>query len=440
MPRLEYFSDIPPLGLGYIASMLDYKGIPYEVLDLNLGYSSLDLINRIKDFSPDLVGVAGPYIFQHRLLYDLINLITKEGYDTVIGGPLVSTFRSSVLKSCDATYAVKFEGEYTLLELCEEKPIEGIRGLVYRKNGRVIENEDRVKLQNLDEIPFPKYKGFELEKYPRKAFAIVSSKGCPYNCNFCQFKILSGRKFRARSAENVVEELRYWYNKGYRSFEFYDDNLLVDKQRISKICNLIQKFRLTELLLVAGYVRVDHIDEAIIKEMKQSGFTQISLGAESGSDRVLMSMNKGQTVSQIKEAVKLLCDSGLKVVLDTTLGHPRERMSDVWETIKLVLKYPIYKVYTHNLVPLPGTELYDWVKNNNYFKVPPDIYTSYSVERIKAVPVFATPEFSYVQRKKALRLFKFIALYVEFRYRLRLKLVCLFNLLNLSILQNKRVK
>jgi radical SAM superfamily enzyme YgiQ (UPF0313 family) len=335
MPRVEYFSDIPPLGLGYIASMLDHKGISYDVLDLNLGYSDIDLMQKIREFSPDLVGVAGPSMLKHELLYDSINRISREGYDTIVGGSLVSSFHSRVLEDCDVTYAVKFEGEYTLSELCEGKPVEDIRGLIYRKNGKIIENEDREKQQNLDEIPFPRYKGFELQKYFRKAFAIVSSKGCPYNCNFCQFKIISGNKFRARSAENVIEELRYWYKKGYRSFEFYDDNLLVDKARIYKICDLITELKLTGMLLVAGYVRVDHVDETIIKEMKRAGFVQISVGAESGSDRVLMRMNKGQTVSQIKKAVKLLCDLKLKVVLDTTIGHPTETMLDVWETIMI---------------------------------------------------------------------------------------------------------
>ena len=429
MPRVEGFFDIPPLGLGYIASMLDYKGISYDVLDLNLGYSDIDLMQKIRKFSPDLVGVAGPTMLKHKLLYGLINRISKEGYDTVVGGPLVSTFYSRVLEDCDVTYAVKFEGEHTLSELCEGKPVEDIRGLIYRKNGKIIENEDRDRQQNLDEIPFPKYKGFELQKYSRKAFAIVSSKGCPYNCNFCQYKILSGNKFRARSAENVIEELHYWYNKGYRSFEFYDDNLLVDKARIYKICDLITELKLTGMLLIAGYVRVDHVDEAIIKQMKRAGFVQISMGAESGSDRVLRSMNKGQTVAQIKKAVKLLCDLRLKVVLDITIGHPTETMPDVWKTMKLALRYPIYKIYSYNLIPIPGTELYEWVKNNNYFVVPPEIYTNYGAEEIAAIPVFDTPEFTYEQRKNALKLAKRIAFYIEFRYRIRSKFMCLFNFL-----------
>ncbi len=428
-PRVESFSDIPPIGLGHIASFLDYKGISYDLLDLNLGYSDIDLMQKIKELSPDLVGVTGHTVLKHKSLYSLINKISNEGYDTVIGGPLVSTFHSKVLEDCNVTYAVKFEGEDTLLELCDGRPLEGIRGLIYRKNGRIIENEDRARQQNLDEIPFPAYKGFELQKYPRKTLAIISSKGCPYNCNFCQFKILSGNKFRARSAENVIEELSYWYSKGYRSFEFYDDNLLVDKKRISKICDLIVESKLTGMILVAGYVRVDHIDEAITKQMRRAGFVQVSLGAESGNDRVLKKMNKGQTVSQIKKAVKLLCDLKFRVVLDTTIGHPAETMLDARETINLALKLPIYKSYFYNLVPIPGTELYEWVKNNNYFVIPPEIYTNYNAEEIATIPIFETPGFSYQQRKKALKLARCIAFYIEFRYRLKLKFEHLFNFL-----------
>ncbi|MBP7087897.1 MAG: radical SAM protein [Candidatus Omnitrophica bacterium] len=430
-PSLSPFSEklkaqTPPVGLGYIASMLDTNNIEYQVCDMNLGYPLPWLIKQINYFKPDLVAFTTHSLLQHKVIYSLINKISGCGFDTVIGGPLVSSLGTNVLKESNVTYAIKYEGEYAILELCKGNQPKDIKNLIYRENGNIIENEDRPRIKSLDEIPFPRYKKFELEKYLDKRIHILSSRGCPNNCSFCQFKVLSGNEFRPRGLENVLEEIKYWYAKGYREIEFCDDNLNIDKNRIYKLCELIKKNNLKNLELIAGYVSVNNLDKDLLALMKSSGFKKLSLGVESGSDKVLKTIGKPQTVLQIKKAIKESCKIGLAVNLDMTIGHPKEKVTDVFKSILLSLTYPIANAYFWNLIPLPNTKLYNWVKRNNYFVIPIEKYANFDIKKINETPVFETSEFKAGQRKIMLLLSHKVTGYIKIKNKCRLFLRKLF--------------
>jgi len=380
---------------------------------MNLGYSLPKLITKISNFNPDLVAFTTHSFLKYKTIYKLINTVSSYGYDTVVGGALASSLGKNVLKDCDVTYAVKYEGEYPILELCRGDNLESIQNLIYRKNSKIIENPDRPRIKNLDEIPFPKYKKFELKKYLDKRISILSSRGCPNNCNFCQFKLLSGREFRKRSLENVLEEIKYWYNEGYREIEFCDDNLNIEKNRIYKLCDLVKKNNLKNLEMIAGYVNVNKIDRNLLASMKEAGFTKLSLGIESGSDRILKNIGKPQTLLQVKKAIRESCNIGLKVNLDLSIGHPKEKIIDVLKTMLLALAYPINRAYFWNLIPLPDTKLYEWVKQNKYFIIPLEKYSNFNMQKLNITPVFATPEFTAKQRKIMLILSRAIEIFIR---------------------------
>jgi len=397
----------PHSGIGYLSEFLKKHDIETNIIDLNLGYDESDLLSKAREFKPDLVGFTA-MSYQQSIVYRLVDKLKEEGYTVVIGGPHVSTIRSKALEECNADFAIKHEGEYTLLELCEGRDFDKMDGLIYRKDKEIIENKDRPFIENLDDIPFPTYEKFELEKYDLrkeredKTLFVVSSRGCPYRCTFCTVQVSMGRRFRARSAENIVEELEYWYKNGYRTFDFSDDNFTFDKERVLEICDLIEKRGLTDLYLKCGNgVRADKTDRELLARMKKVGFVELSFGVESGSNKVLKNIKKTVKVEVIEEAIKTACELGFKICLFFMIGLPGATRLDEEKSIQLALKYPIEEARFYNVVPLPRTELYEWVYKNNYFVADPiAFFNDSSVWDIE--PVYQTPEFTIEGRRKML--------------------------------------
>jgi len=387
-------------GIGYLSEFLTKNGIVNWVCDLRLGYTTEDLLHWIKELKPDLIGVT-TMTFRHDIPYDIISKIKSSDYDIVVGGPHVSTFRSKVLEDCDADFAIKLEGEYPLLELCQGMEFADIKGLIYRNGPHVIENRDRPFIRNLDSIPFPRYEKTELGRYGR-VIPIISSRGCPYLCIYCPIRVTMGGVWRSRSAENVVKEMGYWYNRGYRTFDFLDDNFTLMNDRVYAICDLIEKRNLAGLELhCSNGVRADRIDRDLLKRMREVGFNYLCFGVEAGSNKVLQRIKKGCNIETVEQAIKNACELGYEVGLFFMVGHPEETPSDVENSIKLALKYPVTMANFYNIIPFPSTELFEWVKENNYFVGKWHEKLNYSAH-LDRNPFFETPEFPLLERKKML--------------------------------------
>lgn len=397
LPGRYGWPSAPYTGIGYLSEVLTQNKIENDVIDLRLGYKLNDLIKKIEEFGPDLIGMT--IMSYHRdVAYNLIKSIQNPVYQIVVGGPHASTYGHRTLEECVADFAIRLEGEYTLLELCKSKDIEKIEGLVYRDGNQIIENENRDFIRNLDELPFPKYEKFELEKYARKEIFIVSSRGCPQECIFCPIKVTVGRVWRARSAENVVEELKYWYERGYRTFQFADDNFSLSKERVLKICDLIEENNLSGISLnCPNGLRADRVDKELLQRMKEVGFKILCFGVETASNKVLKRIKKGENIQTIERAVRTACDLNFDVGLFFMVGHPTETPSDVEKSIKFALRYPIRNANFYNIVPFPGTELFEWVEKNNYFVQDPDKYLNSSAHFDE--PIFETPEFPIKERR-----------------------------------------
>jgi radical SAM superfamily enzyme YgiQ (UPF0313 family) len=312
---LGILPEEPHPGIGYLSEFLTSNGIENYVIDMRLGYTLKKLMKKIKEINPDLIGIT-LMTLRHDIAIKIIEKI-KSNFNCkiVVGGPHVSLFRKKVLEECKADFAIKHEGEYTLLELCQGKNLKNIKGLIYRNGNKIIENPDRPFIENLDTLPFPKYRKFELEKYPdiftfkknimiKKSIPIITSRGCPFNCIYCPVKTVMGNKWRVRSAENVAEELKYWYKMGYRIFEFWDDNFTLDKKRVYKICDLIKKNNLVNLQLsISNGIRADTVDKRLLKRMKEVGFNHIAFGVEAGNNKILKIIRKGETIETIEIAI-----------------------------------------------------------------------------------------------------------------------------------------
>lgn len=360
-------SSRPSPSLGYLEQSLSDAGIECDILDMKLGHSFKDLVKRIDRFKPDLVGFA-VFTLHHRTVFKMIEKLKLRcsEIDVIVGGPHISIAKEETLKICsDIDFACVHEGEDLIVELCKGENLEGIKGLVYRKDGQVCFNGIREYENNLSRFNFPRLKKFELGRYANEIL-IISSRGCPYKCIYCSVHLVLGKKLRVRNVQHVVDELEYWYNKGKRIFNFVDDNFTFYEKRVYEFCDELERRNLKNIVLRASNgVRADRLNYKLLKRMKEVGFRSIGIGVESGNDRILKILRKGESVEQIEKAIRNTCELGYEVALFFVFGAPGETLQDIEDSIDLALKYPVFKVDFYNLLPFPGTELYDWVNNNN---------------------------------------------------------------------------
>jgi radical SAM superfamily enzyme YgiQ (UPF0313 family) len=398
----------PPASLGYIAQYLQKSGIEVEIIDMALDYKLAYLYKRIKEFNPQLIGIS-IWTYKYKDTYKLLKAI-KEHYPAiaiVAGGPHLSTLRLEVLNDCPSIdFGIVLEGENTLLELCDDKPLSQIKGLIYRQNGETIYNGDRDFIFELDKIAFPKYKNFRLDKYFLKEIIIISSRGCPHNCIYCPVKLAIGRNLRVRSAKNVVDEIEYWYNKNYRRFNFADDNFTFFKERVYEICDEIEKRHLKGLDLRCGNgIRADKVDKDLLRRMQEAGFNYLGIGVEAGNNRILKNLKKDESIEQIEQAIKDASELGYDVTLFFLAGSPGETKTDIEDSVALARKYPIFEARFYNIIPYPGTELFNWLKEKRLLLQEPSEYLS-DASAFSDQPLFETEELSYRQRIKVFKRLK----------------------------------
>ncbi|MDD5697542.1 MAG: radical SAM protein [Victivallaceae bacterium] len=396
----------PSLGLGYLAQMLLENGIKYEILDMLLGYTPDDLHRKITEFKPDLLGVS-LFSNKYKTAYQTIDGVKNEfpALKIVAGGPHVSCLQEKVLEDCPGIdYGVILEGEGALLELCRGCDPAEIRNLMYRKEGKVVKNPVREFIRNLDAVSFPRYVGFEIDKYIDEK-AVISSRGCPYNCTYCAVKLTSGRQVRLRSPEKVVDEIEYWYKRGYRQFSFQDDNFTATKKKVFAMCDEIERRNFKGLFLRCAGARADKLDREVLGRMKAVGFKTIAIGVEVGNDKMLKIIKKGENFAAIDNAVKLATELDFDVYLNFLAGVPGETAADRRDAVDFALKYPVFYAEWSNLIPYPGTELYACLTERNYLLKSPDEYLN-DDSTISNTPVFTTPDWSFKNRKKALAFYK----------------------------------
>ena len=404
--RDPYKARYPHIGVAYIMAVLKQAKIACEVLDMNLGYSSNQVLEYVKSNNPDFIGIT---IFSagYRTAYSLAPFL-RSHYEgkIVIGGPHVSVVTKQAVEATQADFAVVGEGEYALLELVQNLEFEKIKGLVWRQGSRIIVNERRPYLQDLDSLPLPAFEDFELEKYfcfIDRRLPLTTSRGCPYQCTYCSTRLSMGRRFRARSPENVISEIQHWREKGWSIFDINDDVFTLNKRRAAKICELILERKLNIQLNLYVGIRVDNVDEHLLKLLKAAGCRFISYGCEAGNERILKDIKKGIKIKDVINAVDMTKKIGINCKVNFIIGHPTERYEDALDTIRLAKNLRPNFVGFNNLIPYPGTEAYSSIESNPHarFLYSPEVYLNELTHK-KLMPVFETDEFPVKERTKAL--------------------------------------
>jgi len=412
--RFVYFHDPNfPLGLGYIAAVLEKKGHSVEIYDaewnVDWGHARPSLKypltylakNWYKYFNalqnpehevwhevegifrerdPQVIGITCRALDlpSAQILARIAKNINKE-IVVVLGGPGATTCTEMVLQDENIDFAVRGEGEITMAELLKAfqtpKPdFHSIDGLSFRESGRIVNNKNRALIEDISTLPYPaRHLLLYADKLPRERYKVmqgelVTSRGCPYLCTFCaNYSVWGSRKSRMRKAEDVVEEILHQKDTyEVQTFVFWDDLFTTNRERAVKICNLLleKKANVNWICLA----RADTIDNELVSLMKQAGCIQVQVGIESGSDRILKKMRKGITVEQIKEAAELLNRNDMFWYAFLLIGIPGETREEMEASMRLIpeLKPSIAELSV--FAPYPGSPLHEELKAGSLLK------------------------------------------------------------------------
>ncbi len=289
---------------------------------------------------------------------------------TVIGGIHASIMPEECASCGPIDFTVVGEGEWTICELakCLEHggDFSEIRGLVSRQGGRIVRNQERTPIEDLDSLPFPARHLFKGHRYSYPdaiesvAVPMITSRGCPGNCSFCTAKFLHGRRFRCRSAENVLDEIELVIREyGAREIHFRDDNFITNRNRVFAIRDGILARKIKCRFAFPNGIRADFINKEILKALKDSGTYSVAIGVESGNQRILDIVQKGTRLQQIEEAFAIAKELGIETWGFFLIGIPGEDRGTINDTIDFSIRLDPDIAKFHVLKPFPKSAVFE---------------------------------------------------------------------------------
>ncbi len=392
-PLEEYPS--PPLGISYVAAVLENIGCEVEIWDFIVQkFSRENLEKLISRFNPHVVGATS--VTMNFLKAQKMLKWTKEiepNIITMMGGPHVSfDIKNTLTLYPHIDLIVVGEGEWTLKELIpsikNREKWKDIKGIAYRdENGNVRINTKRELLQDLSQLPLPARHLLPLSKYLALGFpvSITTSRGCPNRCIFCQGRRLLGLKPRYRPVEDVVSEIEYLVSLGFYRINFADDFFTSKRERVIEICKGIKNRRLK--FSWSAFVRADSIDRELLYVMKDAGCDTVSFGVESGNEEMLKRIKKRIKITQVKEAAKMCIDVGMRCLASFIVGLPGESVETLKDTERLAEELGDMGIEYgyHFLAPFPGTTIREQIDSYD-LKILSNNWDHYDANR----PIVAT--------------------------------------------------
>ncbi len=396
-------NPLPPLGLGYLGSILEENGIEVKIVDcliegwdtrvkiadnlIRIGLSFEDIEKIIRSYGPDIVGVNNSFTKQREnahTIYEIAKKIDKN-IITVAGGAHPTVMPELVLADKHVDYVVIGEGDRTIIELVYliegKTDVSALDGVGYRESGKIKIIPKTRFIENLDTLPFPAWHLLSMEKYfglkashgdcRRKRFSpIITSRGCPAQCSFCSAYAVWGRGFRYRSAENVIGELKQLKQLyGIEEIMFEDDNLTLNPQRAEEIFDLMINERLNMEWDTPNGIAAWTLNENLIDKMKESGCRNLNFALESGNQHVLDTViKKPLNLEKVKPLVRYAQRIGLDVGIFLVVGMPGETEEQMWDSFRMAAQLGIYTPHISIATPYPGSALYDLCKERKLFR------------------------------------------------------------------------
>ncbi|MBS3139317.1 radical SAM protein [Candidatus Woesearchaeota archaeon] len=380
-------SEIPYISTAALGAALLQDSNAVKILDLSVYKEKhLEVLKRtLVEFSPEFVGVTFTTPLYAEALTIAEEVKKHDGKIIIIaGGVHASALPEETLKESKFDIIVMGEGDRTIVEIANTADLSKVEGICYRAStGRLLRNKPRELVKDLDELPYPAWHLYDLNKYHASYLtsrknpvgAIETSRGCVFGCTYCN-KDIFGRRFRFKSPARVVDEMEYMLKCGFREIHIWDDNFVTNIARAKEICRLLIQRKFKAPWCLACGIRVDCVDEEFLQMAKKAGCYSVYFGVETGNEEIHKRINKGIHIPQIIKAFEMAKKTGLETIGFFMFGLPGETEKTMWETINLAKKLePDYAKVTI-LVPFPSTPIYaemeakgqiktkDWSKYN----------------------------------------------------------------------------
>ncbi|CAD6490159.1 MAG: B12 binding domain protein [Candidatus Argoarchaeum ethanivorans] len=393
-----------PLGIMYIAATLENNGYDVEILDTLIadfkprkkgdvkycGMPWKNIKEEIKQSKPDIVSITNPFTAQIDNAIKVSEIVKEIDNEilTVVGGPHVSVRATQFLKDAkNVDIAVIGEGEYTMLDIMKyyegKQNISKIQGIAYRKGDTVTLNPLRPFIKNLDALPFPAYHLVDMEQYlnPKRIryratkylreISMITSRGCPFNCIFCSIHLHMGKAWRAHSKEYVLRHMEHVVNNyGVEHIHFEDDNFTLNIKRFDGILDGITEKGIKFSWDTPNGIRADKLTIDILKKMKKTGCTNLTIAVESGDQFILDNViDKHLRLEDVIKMVKMCKELHIPISAFYVIGFPGEKKENMKRTTEFALM--LKKRYNVNMslliaTPLYGTRLYEFCKEEGY--------------------------------------------------------------------------
>lgn len=374
-----------PLGLPYVSAALKKAGFRVFTCNLNHHMGAVeDIVARqIEENHIDVV-LTGGLSFQYYPIKQLVDAVKRADNNIPVfaGGGVITGDPEAAMEALEVCAAgIIGEGEVTDVELCraleEELPLEDVAGLIIKMpDGSYHRTSERKEIENIDDIPWPDYDGFDLEKSFRESPSIsglnsdrtifmLGSRSCPYQCSFCFHTV--GKRYRQRSLDSFFEELDYNINKYHINFVCVADELFsYNNERVVEFCRRIKPYHIRWW----AQFRVDSIDPSILPIIRDSGCSTMSFGLESADNRVLKSMRKNITVEQIEKTLGTVYENGIPFEGAFIFGDDAETYETAMNTLNWWEKHAEYKISLNTITVFPGCSLYRNAKKNGVIRDP----------------------------------------------------------------------
>ena len=441
-----------PIGLLSVAGLLE-KEHEVKVYDtkaslkierhgneLHFGDSFEAIKDRISRERPDVVGISNPYTVYSETARKVAQTVkdVDRGIKVVAGGPHATIAPGEFLADNNTDFVVMREGEfpflYILRHLDGEEKLEKIGNIAYKERGRIRISEKEEFIQDLDSIPFPAYHLVDMEVYFKglypsrteftsRSVPVVTSRGCPYKCNFCSIFLHMGRQFRFQSPDYVVRHVKLLVEK-YRVelIHFEDDNMTLYKKRFEDILDGWIENGLKFKWDTPNGVRADALNMEMLEKCKLTGCQYLIVGVESGNQNVVNNVVQKQLdLKNVVKAAELCKEAGIPLEAFFIVGFPGETIENMRETFEfakmLNLKYGVYPTI-HVAVPLLNTPLFEECKEKGYFveDVSPDnLMTAYN----RRGGIIQTPDFGPVDIEKLFDEYKYFLLTAKIKKGLK---------------------
>lgn len=375
---------LPPIGLMYVAAALEKSGFKVQMLDNYLMKKSTEEIKQlIMQINPGIVGITcGSATYPRCVETSKAIKQVKPDCKIVVGGWHASYMPDSLLGNPEIDYVIMGEGERAITELCtaimngNDKATTSIAGVAIKRNGENIKNPPKY-IENMDEIPYPARHLLPLELYDRtieyldaKPADVMSiSRGCVYNCGFCETRKLWGNICRGFSPQRVIGEIQDLKNRyGTKGIYFINDNFTLRKKETQELCNLMLENKL-DLEWVCD-TRVDLVNDELLSLMHKAGCKTIWFGVESASQKILQRIGRNTTPQEVENAFKLCRKNGIKTACSFMLGLPDETLKDMEESLKFAKKLNPDWCQFNTFIAYPDSRLYnELLEKGNYVKL-----------------------------------------------------------------------